>query len=192
MYSALVEQMQKGETLLAMAKINAEPFLELALIYGIRGSIEESNDCRGNTTLSKYVDRLNEHFATTHTQQELDANLAKLKQGWDNTALPWLNQRPYILRNYFQYRLYHDRFAIDKSIPVMKQLYLLVVDYFYIKSLLSAYVLEKGELTERAVVDVMYSYHSYRQHNDLAKAQFMAGIDSVKRNDDLSVLQLLV
>lgn len=175
-----------------MANINSEPFFELALIYGIRGAIDEVKGCRGSAALGKFTDRLNQHFATTHTQQELDANLAKLKQGWDNNALPWLNQRPYILRNYFQYRLYHDRFAIDKSIPVMKQLYLLVVDYFYVKSLLSAYVLEKGELTEQTVVDVMYSYHSYRQHNELAKAQFMAGIDSVKRNDDLSVLQLLV
>jgi lysine-N-methylase len=191
-YSALIQQLQNGETLKAMANINSEPFFELALIYGIRGAIDEAKGCRGSATLGKFTDRLNQHFATTHTQQELDANLAKLKQGWDNTALPWLNQRQYILRNYFQYRLYHDRFAIDKSIPVMKQLYLLVVDYFYVKSLLSAYVLEKGGLTEQTVVDVMYSYHSYRQHNELAKAQFMAGIDSVKRNDDLSVLQLLV
>jgi len=175
-----------------MGSIHAEPMLELALFSGIYGTIEVNPQARGRAKLFEFTEILNQNLVGDFTKEQMDENLSALKRGWKSSVLPWLNQRPYILRNYFQYRLYHDRFAIDKSIPVMKQLYLLVVDYFYVKSLLSAYVLEKGEITEQTVVDVMYSYHSYRQHNELAKAQFMAGIDSVKRNDDLSVLQLLV
>src|SRR5471030_35877 len=191
-YSALVQQMQRNETSQAMANIHAEPLLELAIIYGIRGAFESHRNARGSTTLAQYMERLNQHFIGDLTESQRSDNLSNLKQGWDNTALPWLNERPYILRNYFQYRLYHDRFGIDKSVPLLKQLYLLVVDYFYIKSLLSADIMQKGELSERAITDVMYSYHSFRQHSEVATAQFTAGIDSIKRNDDLSVLQLLV
>lgn len=191
-YSALVQQMQTGEVIQAIAKIKSEPLFELALFGGIRGAIETKPDARGRSTLVKYTERLNQRFNGSFSQKKLSENMSLLKHSWDVVALPWLNQRPYILRNYFQYRLYHDRFAIDKSIPILKQLYLLVVDYFYIKSLLSAYVLDRGEMTEQALIDVMYSYHSYRQHSGVATAEFMAGIDSIKRNDDLSVLQLLV
>lgn len=191
-YTTLAQQMGSGEIAQAMEKVSVEQRLELALIGSIQQSTGHNRNIRGRTTLLKYVEGLNQHFDVQCTEQEISENLVNLKKGWDQIALPWLSQRPYILRNYFQYRLYHDRFAIDQSIPVLKQLYLLVVDYFYIKSLLSAYVLEHGTLTEKAVIDVMYSYHSFRQHSKASTEQFIAEIDRVKRNDDLSVLQLLV
>jgi lysine-N-methylase len=191
-YTALIQQMQNGEIAQSIANINGEPLLELALFTGIQGAIQANPNTRGRVKLFEFTERLNKHFVGTFTQLALEENLSALKQSWDNTVLPWLNERPYILRNYFQYRLYHDRFAIDKSVPILKQFYLLVVDYFYVKSLLSAYALEKGQIDEKTLVEVMYSYHSYRQHSDTTKVEFMAGIDSVKRNDDLSVLQLLV
>lgn len=191
-YTALAQQLSNGEISQSIAKINGEPLLELALFSGIHGAIQTNPHTRGRGTLYQYTERLNQHFVGTFTQLALEENLSALKQSWDNIVLPWLKERPYILRNYFQYRLYHDRFAIDKSVLILKQFYLLVVDYFYVKSLLSAYALEKGQIDEKTLVEVMYSYHSYRQHSDTTKAEFMAGIDSVKRNDDLSVLQLLV
>lgn len=191
-YTTLVQQMGNGEIVLAMAKVSTEQRLELALISGVQQAIGYNRNIRGRATLLEYVEGLNQHFDVSFTEQKISENLLKLKQGWDQIALPWLAQRPYILRNYFQYRLYHDRFAIDSQMPVLKQLYLLVVDYFYIKSLLSAHVIEQGILTEKAVIDVMYSYHSYRQHSKESTEHFIAEIDRVKRNDDLSVLQLLV
>ncbi len=191
-YTTLVQQMDSGEIVQAMGKVSAEQKLELALLGGIQQAIGYGLNARGKVTLLRYGKELNQYFDVNFTEQEISEHLLRLKQGWDQIALPWLGQRPYILRNYFQYRLYHDRFAIDQSIPVLKQLYVLVVDYFYIKSVLSAHALAHGSLTEQAIIDVMYSYHSYRQHNKIATKSFIAEIDRVKRNDDLSVLQLLV
>lgn len=191
-YTKLVQQMNGGEIAQSMENVFAEQRLELALINAIQQVIRYKPNIRGKATLLRYSEGLNQYFDVDSNEQEISQNLLHLKQGWDQIVLPWLDQRPYILRNYFQYRLYHDRFAIDQSLPVLKQLYLLVVDYFYMKSLLSAYVLTHGELTERVVIDVMYSYHAYRQHNKASTEYFIAEIDRVKRNDDLSVLQLLV
>lgn len=191
-YTELVQQMDRGEIASSMEKVSVEQRLELALIASIQQSIGYNRNIRGRTTLLHYVEGLNHHFDVQLTEHEISENLINLKNGWEQKALPWLGQRPYILRNYFQYRLYHDRFAIDQSIPVLKQLYLLVVDYFYIKSLLSAHVLDKGNLDEKVVTDVIYSYHSYRQHTKSSTDYFVAEIDRVKSNDDLSVLQLLV
>jgi lysine-N-methylase len=191
-YAMLVQQMNSGEIAQAMGNVSTEQRLELALISSIQQAIGYDPNIRGRTTLLKYVGVLNQRFDVSFTEQEISENLLNLKQGWNQIALPWLAQHPSILRNYFQYRLYHDRFAIDQSLPVLKQLYLLVVDYFYIKSLLSAHVLEKGNLNEKVVIDVIYSYHSYRQHTQASTEHFIAEIDRVKRNDDLSVLQLLV
>ncbi len=191
-YTELVQQMDRGEIASSMEKVSVEQRLELSLIESIQQSIGYNRNIRGRTTLLQYVEGLNHHFDVLLTEHEISVNLVNLKKVWEEKALPWLGQRPYIIRNYFQYRLYHDRFAIDQSIPVLKQLYLLVVDYFYIKSLLSAHVLDKGNLDEKVVTDVIYSYHSYRQHTKSSTDHFIAEIERVKGNDDLSVLQLLV
>jgi len=191
-YLALVKQMQNGEITDALAKINSELTLEVSVLAGIRNAIVEHKNCRGSSTLSQYTKGLNQLIKANLSQDELRNNLGYLHHAWESTALPWLSQRPHILRNYFQYRLYHDRFAISSALPLLKQLYLLVVDYFYIKFLLSSYVLDTKELTEKAVIDVMYSYHAYRQHSQSAHLNFIKGIDSVKHNDDLSLLKLLV
>lgn len=191
-YNTLVGQMSSGEILQAMEEVSPEHRLELALLKSIDRAISYDPTIRGKTTLFKYVGVLNQVIDANFTDQEISENLLNLKQGWNQMALPWLAQYPSILRNYFQYRLYHDRFAIDSTLPVLKQLYLLVVDYFYIKSLLSAHVLDKGNLDEKVVTDVIYSYHSYRQHTKSSTDYFVAEIDRVKSNDDLSVLQLLV
>ncbi|MDR3434436.1 MAG: hypothetical protein P4L95_21475 [Rouxiella aceris] len=66
------------------------------------------------------------------------------------------------------------------------------VDYFFIKSLLSATVLANGELTDNDIIDVMYCYSTFRQHELEAHQNFSDEIDLCKRGDDLSVVRLLV
>ncbi|ELX2307144.1 flagellar protein FliB, partial [Yersinia enterocolitica] len=113
-------------------------------------------------------------------------------QAWNDKAIPFLEQHSYLLRNYFLYRLHHDQFAIKSELPLLKSLYLLVVDYFFIKSLISAHLIKTGKLTESLVIDIFYSYHTFRQHSARSTADFIREIDQVKVNDDLSLLQLLV
>lgn len=67
-----------------------------------------------------------------------------------------------------------------------------MVDFFFIRSLISAHILKVGLITEDDVIDIFYSYHAFRQHSAKVEADFRTEIDKVKINDDLSLLQLLV
>ncbi len=191
-YESIVTQMASGALTEAMGNVKELQTLELQLLLGLQKHMLETEGLRGQDRLLDYMIRLNNFFGSDKTEEQLSSGLSQLKKGWDCIALHWLNQRPYIMRNYFQYRLYHDQFGMTRQQPLLKEIYLIVVDYFFIKSLLSAAALEKGYLTDDDLIDVMYSYSTVRQHDRKVNDKFSQEIDRFKRNDDLSVLNLLV
>lgn len=191
-YESIVTQMASGALTEAMGNVKELQTLELQLLLGLQKHMLETEGLRGQDRLLDYMIRLNNFFGSDKTEEQLSSGLSQLKKGWDGIALHWLNQRPYIMRNYFQYRLYHDQFGMTRQQPLLKEIYLIVVDYFFIKSLLSAAALEKGYLTDDDLIDVMYSYSTVRQHDRKVNDKFSQEIDRFKRNDDLSVLNLLV
>ncbi|NMP28104.1 flagellar protein FliB [Rahnella sp. SAP-1] len=191
-YQAITLQMQNGQLAASLQNINEMQTLELQLLMNLQKHILIIKGLRGQAKLVSYMITLNEFFPGGLSEQQLSTNLSRLKSAWDEIALPWLNQRPYILRNFFQYRLYHDQFGIKRTGSLLKDLYLIMADYFFIKSMLSATALVKGELTDDDIIDVMYSYSTFRQHEMTAQQNFSDEIDLCKRGDDLSVVRLLV
>lgn len=191
-YLAITQQMQNGQLDISLQNINEMQTLELQLLVNLQKHMLNTKGLRGQHKLLSYMHKLNEFFPGGLSEQQLSSNLKQLKSAWNEVALPWFNQRPYILRNYIQYRLYHDQFGIKRTGSLLKDLYLIMADYFFIKSMLSATVLAKGVLSDDDIIDVMYSYSTFRQHEPTAQKNFSDEIDLCKRGDDLSVVRLLV
>jgi lysine-N-methylase len=191
-YQAITLQMQNGQLAVSLQNISEMQTLELQLLLNLQKHMLTTQGLRGQAKLLSYMMTLNESFPGGLSEAQLSHNLTQLKSAWNEVALPWLNQRPYILRNFFQYRLYHDQFGIKRTGSLLKDLYLIMADYFFIKSMLSATALVKGELTDDDIIDVMYSYSTFRQHEMTAQKNFSDEIDLCKRGDDLSVVRLLV
>lgn len=191
-FTNIVTYLNSGELATSMLQIREMQTLELQLLLGLQEHMVSIRGLRGQAKLITYIDRLNKHLQGELTEEQLSQNLTLLKKAWNDIALPWLNERPHILRNFLQYRFYHGQFGMTEKTDLLKELYLIVVDYFLIKSLLSVVVLNNGHLTDDDLIDVVYSFSTFRQHDPSVNNKFAKYIDMCKRNDDLSVLNLLV
>ncbi|MDN0089256.1 flagellin lysine-N-methylase [Yersinia nurmii] len=191
-FGDLVNKLQNGDIAGYLSNIPFNQGLQWQLLMRLQKFTTDAPHARGRETLFGYLGHLINHLVVDFDNEQLEERMKQLGNVWNEQAIPFLNQRPYLLRNYFLYRLHHDQFAMKGDQPLLKSLYLLVVDYFFIKSLISAHLIKVGDLTEEHVIDIFYSYHTFRQHSAKATADFIHEIDQVKVNDDLSLLQLLV
>ncbi|HFI1972195.1 TPA: flagellin lysine-N-methylase [Yersinia enterocolitica] len=139
--------------------------LQWQLLMRLQAFITAAPTTRGRETLFISLKYLIDHLVINFDNDRLEEQMKALGQAWNDKAIPFLEQHSYLLRNYFLYRLHHDQFAIKSELPLLKSLYLLVVDYFFIKSLISAHLIKTGKLTESLVIDIFYSYHTFRQHS---------------------------
>lgn len=139
-----------------------------------------------------YLNSLIEYLVVDFNIEVVGDKMEELSRIWREDAGMFFSEHPYILRNYFLYALHHNQFAINDSIPLLKQFYLIIVDFFFIRSLISIYVKDNKTLTEDVIIDIFYSYHAFSQHSTGVKNCLIEEIDKVKVNDDLSSLQLLI
>ncbi|WP_353739725.1 flagellin lysine-N-methylase [Yersinia aleksiciae] len=79
---------------------------------------------------------------------QLEERMAMLSSAWSDRVMPLLNEHPHILRNFFQYCLYHNQFAINKTDEMDKDFYTYTIDYFIIKSVVSAFVIYNETLSD--------------------------------------------
>jgi len=105
--------------------------------------------------------------------------------------MPWLAERPWIMNNYIQYRIYDEFFPNDESRSPLMSLYLLTAEWFLLKSLIAASVELVGTIDEEDIINIIYSFHSITKHNPESVMAFVAEINKVKVNDDLSLIYLL-
>ncbi|AKP32213.1 flagellin lysine-N-methylase [Yersinia aleksiciae] len=191
-YEHLTGKLHSGDVAGYLAGLPYNGHMQWQLLIRLQQFITEFPGTRGRETLFIYLSKLIKNLVNDFDNDQVNEKMQQLGSIWNNQALPFFQQQPHILRNYFLYRLHHDQFAINSDVPLLKALYLLVVDFFFIKSLISAHLQQGGELTEDIVIDIFYSYHAFRQHTLQATKKFIGEIDKVKVNDDLSLLQLLV
>ncbi len=95
------------------------------------------------------------------------------------------------MNNYIQYRIYDDFFPNNENRSPLLSLYLLTAEWFLLKSLIAANVELVGTIGEEDIINIIYSYHSITKHTSQSVRAFLAEIDKVKVNDDLSLIYLL-
>ncbi|CNK81219.1 flagellin lysine-N-methylase [Yersinia aleksiciae] len=191
-YEALLQQLESGEVLASLDKLPFNEELQWQLLIRLQNVIAKTPESRGRETIFNYLTGLVDYIVIGFDVELVADKMKELSRLWREDAKPFFSENPHILRNYFLYRLHHNQFAINHDVPLLKQFYLIVVDFFFIRSLISAYVKDNKYLTEDIIIDIFYSYHAFSQHSARVTNIFIEEIDKVKVNDDLSSLQLLI
>ncbi|WP_145588867.1 flagellin lysine-N-methylase [Yersinia rochesterensis] len=136
---------------------------------------------RGQKTLFHYMAFLIHHLMNQVDVNQLEERMEALSAIWNDSIRPLFNEHAHILRNFFQYCFYHNQFAIKNIDSMVKDFYIYVIDYFIIKSTLSAFVIHNGTLSESNIIDIVYSYNIFRIHNSGAKNYLLSNIDEVNK-----------
>nr|WP_208759697.1 flagellin lysine-N-methylase [Yersinia mollaretii] len=191
-FEGLLLKLESGEVIGCLDNLPFNEELQWQLLIRLQNFITKTPDSRGRETMLCYLNSLIEYLVVDFNIEVVGDKMEELSRIWREDAGMFFSEHPYILRNYFLYALHHNQFAINDSIPLLKQFYLIIVDFFFIRSLISIYVKDNKTLTEDVIIDIFYSYHAFSQHSTGVKNCLIEEIDKVKVNDDLSSLQLLI
>ncbi|WP_145561072.1 flagellin lysine-N-methylase [Yersinia mollaretii] len=191
-FTGLQQQLESGEILTSLAHLPFNEELQWQLLIRLQNIMTKTPESRGRETIFNYLNKLLDYIVLDFDIELIADKMKELSRIWQEDASPFFNENPHVLRNYFLYRLHHNQFAINNETSLLKQFYLIVVDFFFIRSLISAYVKDNKSLTEDIIIDIFYSYHAFSQHGSGITNIFIEEIDKVKVNDDLSSLQLLI
>lgn len=72
-----------------------------------------------------------------------------------------------------------------------KDFYGYSIDFFIIKSVISAFVIYNGTLSEDDIINIIYSYNIFRIHNSNSQDLLLANIDKINESDHITLLDLL-
>ncbi|WP_438681604.1 hypothetical protein [Scandinavium sp.] len=88
------------------------------------------------------------------------------------------------------YKIYTSHFPGTDVSTVMRQFYRLVLEYFYLKHMLSAHSLQ-GEVNEAVVLKTLASLSEKTMHSATLDTRMNRAIDMINAGDDLSCLLLI-
>ncbi|MGE4719647.1 flagellin lysine-N-methylase [Yersinia enterocolitica] len=191
LYETIRDKLVSGDIKQKMAMIpfNANVRWHFLMIFQRR--TVSALKTRGQKTLFNYMAFLIHHLMNEVDVNQLDARMAMLSSTWSDKVMPLLNQYPHILRNLFQYCFYHNQFAIKKPENMGKDFYGYSIDFFIIKSVISAFVIYNGTLSEDDIINIIYSYNIFRIHNSNSQDLLLANIDKINESDHITLLDLL-
>ncbi|MDA5480123.1 flagellin lysine-N-methylase [Yersinia intermedia] len=191
LYTTIRSKLQAGDIREEVAKItfNANARWHFLMIY--QRYTVSAMGTRGHKTLFNYMAFLIHHLMNEVDVNQLEERMAMLSATWNDRVMPLLNQHPHILRNFFQYNFYHNQFALSKIDDIDKDFHSYVIDFFIIKSVISAFVIHNGTLSEDDIINIVYSYSIFKLHKSNAQSILLSSIDKVNESDDFSLLNML-
>ncbi|PLR20447.1 MULTISPECIES: flagellin lysine-N-methylase [Pantoea] len=190
-FVSLLQGLESHATENNMQSLQPNVELQWALMLHLQSFIRQRSAARGRNTLGRYIDPLH-HFQADITSKEMKAvKLAELDQLWQQRVEPWLAQRPWVINNYLQYRIYNDAFPGYASRTPLACLYLLTAEWRLLRAMIALSVLDRSEPDEQDIINIIYSFHAVTKHNKAIMDIFFQRIDEFKMNDDLSLLCLL-
>lgn len=190
-FESLMLSIEQGEMANHISNLESDRQLQWSLLMRLQGYLGSRKSTRSLGRIKWYVARLLQVQTKDIESNNVAKSMERLERAWSSTVQPWLNERPHILRNYVMYRLYTDQFPNSSKRSPMSWLYLITAEWFLIKSLISAAVEIDGEINEKIIIDIIYSFHAVTKHSNLTTEFFFEQIENVKVRDDLSLLYLL-
>ncbi|MEZ3498968.1 flagellin lysine-N-methylase [Pantoea sp. KPR_PJ] len=188
---SVIHAFESGEIQTCLDNIKPDYRLQWQLLLRLLAYLRQKRAARGGATWERYADRLYAMLTDMQDEGDVHAFMQRLDRVWKENVLPWLVERPHIMRNYMQYRLYSDGFPALNTPGNLASLYFLTAEWFLVKSLLAACAEQQGAMTEDDMINIIYSYHSLTKHDRLSEQAFLDEIDKGKVNDDLSLIYLL-
>ncbi|CNE95957.1 YkgJ family cysteine cluster protein [Yersinia kristensenii] len=184
----LISAVASGKAADALMAIDYAPAIRCELLNYFRHFMAQMPDIRGAKVLLAYANTL-QGVLTDKLMSPKNIE-QQLSNAWHQYALPFFMQHNSVLRNYFLYRIHHDQLAMgDKSAVTVFNLQ--VIDFFYLKALISAHVSQYGEITEDDLVGIIYSYHTCCESIDNSSWQFKQQLMSLALKEDFPLLSLL-
>lgn len=190
-FYSLMHDLETGAVREKLQALGKDSQLQWSLLFRLLTYFNKRQSTRGRALLDKYISQLLRFQISNIDTNNVTFPLERLENAWLKVVMPWLQQRPYLMKNYLLYRLHADKFPDSATRTPLSWLYLLTAEWFLIKSLLAATAELKGEICEDDFINVIYSFHSVTKHNTVITNAFFAEIEKVKVNDDISLLYLL-
>lgn len=189
-YEALLNELQSGKSLMDsgyLAKSNAMKYLALSVMgtHVAKDSARDGFILEGHQQIAAYLD-----VAGISDAAELETKFDAINQQWHKLCEDSCLSEPYVLRNYLLYKLYSSYFPGKNMATMMRQFYRIVLDFFYIKFILSVRSMQ-GELDQQVVMKTIASLSEKTMHNTAIDARMDAAIDKINGGDDLSCLLLI-
>jgi lysine-N-methylase len=190
-FSQVINSLAQGNIRLQLDQIKPDHNLQWTLLLRLQTWFGGMAEKRGFPTLNHYLNKLIHIQAEGARTDDVSQSMIQLDNVWQQQVMPWFAERPWIMNNYIQYRIYDEFFPNDESRSPLLSLYLLTAEWFLLKSLIAANVELVGTVNEEDIINIIYSYHSITKHTAQSVMAFLAEIDKVKVNDDLSLIYLL-
>lgn len=190
-FSDVLNNLAQGEIRQQLDQIKPDHNLQWSLLLRLQTWFSGMANKRAFPTLNHYLNKLIYIQAEGAKTDDVSQSMIQLENVWQKQVMPWLTERPWIMNNYIQYRIYDEFFPNDESRSPLLSLYLLTAEWFQLKSLIAANVELAGTLDEEDIINIIYSYHSITKHSSQSVSAFLAEINKVKVNDDLSLIYLL-
>ncbi|OVZ91531.1 flagellin lysine-N-methylase [Yersinia alsatica] len=191
LYEAILDKLISGDIHNEMTHIpfNANARWHFLMIFQRRTVKTLQN--RGQKTLFNYMAFMIHHLMNEVDVNQLEERMKQLSSAWRDKVMPLFNQNPHILRNLFQYNFYHNQFALNDTDNLVEDFYKYTIDFFIIKSVISAFVIYNDSLSEEDIINIVYAYNIFSIHNAGAKEFLLSNIDAVNVNDNITLLNLL-
>lgn len=191
-YFSLVNELVSGKIKTELSGFNQNYSLKFALISLIQSYFTKRAGARGGAVLNRYFTQLYQQFESVGDSVPAEQVMENIESVWRDAAGSYLAIHDYVFKNFFKYKLWEQGFPQNNGRSMLNNLYLIVAEFYYLKSLLAGQAIVAGKIEQDNIIDVIYSFHSLSQHNQEAGKLFHQHIDSVKLGDDLSLLQLLI
>ncbi|WHP29777.1 flagellin lysine-N-methylase [Trabulsiella odontotermitis] len=191
-YHVIASDLLNGKIKNELAGVNQNYNLKSAVIFLMQNFFKAKSASRGALVLLEFIKTMDRLFELFADDKKSSAQMAKIETGWQDNAGNMLACHHYAFHNLVKYKFWQSAFPLGNGKNLFSNLYLIVSEFYFIKTLLAGRLYEKGRVTEDDVIDAIYSFHSLTQHNTQTSAQFHQYIESVKFGDDLSLIQLLV
>lgn len=199
-YEFLLNAAQSGE-LTAERRTLPHPVSFQMAVLSVYGKFIPTLSRSGSLLLSAYINTLTQlGMDEQQTAERTEENMVRLRAEWKVLQQNSCLSEPYTLRNLFSYLLYHSGFPHADNFTgdvtgfrnALSHFSLLVMDYFYLRTNLSALaVTEERALKESDVQLLLSAYFSLKMHVSDINTDLLALMERCQMSDAIACICLL-
>ncbi|QLR73525.1 MULTISPECIES: flagellin lysine-N-methylase [Citrobacter] len=188
-YHALLTQLQSGELREEMSTYATDRNIKVSLVLLLQDYFRSNTGSRASGVLNYYIQCLLRTLTQDGTHSVYEG-VAELEATWQQ-VYEEQHATGFDLKNYMLYKVWENNFPNQKNADPLRTLYMISVEYYFIKILIAASAYERTYLEKEDAINIVYSFHSLSQHNPTIHENFHKHIETVRTGDDLSMIHLL-
>lgn len=190
LFLTLNTQLATGEMTQQRRQISSSAKMKVMLLSIFGTAISQLN--RGRDVLEKNHQSLASYLKLDQepSDTEISERFSQLNSQWESVLANTCLSDEHVMKNYLLYHMYNSGFPGSDMSNILRRYYLMVADYFYLKTQISIMSMTR-EITQEEIMKLFGSFHVVYNHNSNLPKELNAYIDRINVNDDLSCLLLL-